>query len=74
MFPGPRATPTWSNGRIYFASPNGLVGCVNAADGHPVWSINVLERFDGRGAGFGYACSPVVEDGMVIMPVGVCIC
>jgi outer membrane protein assembly factor BamB len=70
MFPGPRATPTWSDGRIYFASPNGLVGCLQAKDGHPLWSVNVIERFDGRGAGFGYACSPVVEDGMVILPVG----
>jgi outer membrane protein assembly factor BamB len=70
MFPGPRATPTWSDGRIYFASPNGLVGCLDATDGHPLWSVNVVERFEGRGAGFGYACSPVVEDGMVILPVG----
>jgi outer membrane protein assembly factor BamB len=70
MFPGPRATPTWANGRIYFTTPSGLVGCLNAADGHPLWSVNVIERFEGRGAGFGYACSPVVEDGMVILPVG----
>ncbi|HSU66613.1 MAG TPA: PQQ-binding-like beta-propeller repeat protein [Tepidisphaeraceae bacterium] len=70
MFPGPRATPTWANDRIYFTSPNGLVGCLNAADGQSLWSVNVLERFEGRGAGFGYACSPVVEDGKVILPVG----
>ena len=70
MFPGPRATPTWSDGRTYFASPNGLVGCLDAIDGRPLWSVNVVERFDGRGAGFGYACSPVVEDGLVILPVG----
>lgn len=70
MFPGPRATPTWASGRIYFTSPSGLIGCLNAADGHPLWSVNVLERFQGHGAGFGYACSPVVEDGKVILPVG----
>jgi hypothetical protein len=70
MFPGPRATPTFSNGRIYFAAPSGVVGCLDAADGHALWSVNVIEKFDGRGAGFGYACSPVVEDGKVILPVG----
>jgi outer membrane protein assembly factor BamB len=70
MFAGPRATPTLAHGRIYFVSPTGLVGCLDEVDGHPLWSINVREKFDGRGAGFGYACSPVVEDGKVILPVG----
>ena len=70
MFPGPRATPTWSDGRIYYAAPNGLVGCLDAADGHPLWSVNVMQKFKGRGVTFGYACSPVVEDGKVILPVG----
>jgi outer membrane protein assembly factor BamB len=70
MFPGPRATPTLFHGRVYFAAPNGLIGCLDAADGHPLWSLNVLQKFDGRGAGFGYACSPLVEDGKVILPVG----
>src|SRR6185437_13431878 len=27
-------------------------------------------KFKGRGVTFGYACSPVVEDGMVVIPVG----
>jgi glucose dehydrogenase len=70
MFPGPRATPTFANGRIYFAAPDGLVACLDATDGRPVWSLNVLKQFDGRGADFGYACSPVVEAGLVILPVG----
>ena len=58
MYPGPRATPTFSHGRIYFASPDGLVGCLRADDGRPLWSVNVKEKFDGRGTDFGYACSP----------------
>jgi outer membrane protein assembly factor BamB len=70
MFPGPRATPTWCDGRIYFASPDGLAGCLSAIDGKPLWSLNVRTQFGGRGTVFGYACSPVVEDGKVILPVG----
>lgn len=70
MYPGPRATPTWSNGRIYFAAPDGLVRCLRAADGQQVWSVNINEKFDGRGTEFGYSCSPLIEDGMMIMPVG----
>ena len=70
MYPGPRATPTWHDGRIYFAGPRGLVGCLRADDGTPLWSVNVKKKFKGRGTGFGYACSPLVEDGKVILPVG----
>lgn len=70
LYPGPRATPTYSSGRIYFADPDGLVGCLRAADGRLVWSVNVNEKFQGRGHDFGYACSPLVEDGKVILPVG----
>ena len=70
MYPGPRATPTWSSGRIYFAAPDGLVGCLDAVDGRPLWSVNVSQQFSGRGTDFGYACSPLVEDGKVILPVG----
>ncbi|NQT16913.1 MAG: PQQ-like beta-propeller repeat protein, partial [Planctomycetes bacterium] len=70
MYPGPRATPTYSDGRVYFAGPRGLIGCLDAADGRLVWSVNVLETFDGKGSHFGYACSPLVEQDMVILPVG----
>lgn len=70
VYPGPRATPTFSDERIYFAGPNGLVGCLDAATGDEVWSVNVIEEYDGQGVGFGYACSPTVIDGLVLLPVG----
>lgn len=69
VYPGPRATPTLTDGRVYFAGPSGLVGCLSEA-GVRIWSINVVEQFGGRGAGFGYSCSPVVADGRVFLPVG----
>ena len=30
LYPGPRSTPTVSGGQIFFASPQGLVGCLTA--------------------------------------------
>ena len=70
MYPGPRSTPTWSDGRIYFAGPDGQVGCLRAADGQQLWVVDVNRQFGGRGSDFGYACSPLVEDDKVILPVG----
>ena len=42
MYPGPRATPTYCQGRVYYASPQGRVGCLDADDGRPLWSLNVI--------------------------------
>ncbi len=70
VYPGPRATPTYCQGRLYFAAPSGQIGCLRARDGSLLWSINVIETFHGRGTEFGYSCSPLVIDGKVILPVG----
>jgi outer membrane protein assembly factor BamB len=43
---------------------------VTADSGRLVWSRNVVEEFGGKGAEFGYSCSPTVVDGLVILPVG----
>src|SRR5687768_9698962 len=69
-YPGPYASPTWRDGRVYFASPSGIVGAADAADGTLVWSRNLLREFRGKGAGFGFACTPLIEEGLVIFPVG----
>ncbi|MBA4191108.1 MAG: hypothetical protein C0467_24245 [Planctomycetaceae bacterium] len=71
MYPGPYASPTWSGCKVFYATPTGIVGCVNAANGRSQWTMNVRERFGGsRGTEFGYASTPTVEDGRVILPVG----
>jgi len=70
VYPGPRSTPTLSNDHVYFAGPSGLVGCLTADTGDLVWSRNVVEDFGGKGAEFGYSCSPTVVDRAVVLPVG----
>lgn len=69
-YPGPYATPTWHRGKVYYASPTGLVGCVDADTGRAIWSFNVREKFHAKGILFGYAATPLVEDDKVILPVG----
>lgn len=70
LYPGPYATPTWHAGRVYYATPTGKVGCVDAADGGEVWAVDVRSRFGSRGTEFGFASTPLVEDGRVVLPVG----
>jgi outer membrane protein assembly factor BamB len=69
-YPGPYATPTWHVGRLYYATPTGLVGCLDANDGRTLWSIDVCKKFQSQGTEFGFAATPLIEDGRVILPVG----
>jgi outer membrane protein assembly factor BamB len=70
VYPGPRATPTYDQGRLYFAAPNGTIGCLDAQSGQLRWSCNPVREFAGKGIDFGYSCSPTVTDGKVILPIG----
>ena len=54
-YPGPYSSPTWHNGKVFYASTNSTVGCVDGKTGSSVWSINIKEKFKGRGFDFGYA-------------------
>lgn len=69
-YPGAYASPTWYDGKVYFASPTSLVGCMDAERGELRWSVNLRDTFDGKGFSFGYAATPLVEEGRVILPVG----
>lgn len=70
VYPGPRATPTLAQGRLYFATPSGVVGCLEATTGQLVWSRDLIREYAGTGTDFGYACSPTIVDDLVVMPVG----
>jgi hypothetical protein len=45
VYPGPRGTPAWHAGRVYFAGSLGLVGCLEADTGQVVWTVSLKERF-----------------------------
>ena len=70
VYPGPRATPTYWQGRLYFAGPRGTIGCLDAGRGRLLWQVNIRDRFGTSGTDFGYSCSPAVAEGLVILPVG----
>ena len=70
VYPGPRSTPTLSNGRLFFTSPDGLLCCLDQSSGDRIWSKDLLITYGIEGCDFGYSCSPTVTDNMVILPVG----
>ncbi|QDU25454.1 outer membrane biogenesis protein BamB [Anatilimnocola aggregata] len=70
LYPGPRSTPVIADERVFYVTPQGVVGCAAAQTGELLWSLNFNEKFQGRGTEFGYSSSPLVIDGLVILPVG----
>jgi outer membrane protein assembly factor BamB len=69
-YPGTRSTPTIVDGLLYHLSGNGNLVCLKAVSGKPVWSVNILDEFDGRNITWGLAESPLVVGDRVICTPG----
>ena len=67
---GPRSTPTVAAGMIYVLGSTGDLVCFQAEDGKKVWSKNIVKDFGGKIPHWGYAESPLVDDGHVIVTPG----
>lgn len=68
--PGPRASPSVANGRVYTFGAEGVLHCLDFESGEKVWSIDTHRQF-GAGKGFfGAACSPLVYRGKLFLNVG----
>ena len=70
IYPGPRSTPTISGEHVYYATPAGVIACLRMFDGEEVWSVSLVDDLEVQGVGFGYSASPLVLDGLVIVPAG----
>jgi outer membrane protein assembly factor BamB len=67
---GPRATPTWQDGRVYALGAEGELRALDEATGRTLWRTNILEQNVARNLTWGMAASPLVVDGKVIVLPG----
>ena len=68
---GPRATPTWDQGRIYALGATGELRCLDANNGNVFWGKNILSDNGASNLQWAQAASPlIVDDKVVVLPGG----
>jgi len=68
---GPRATPTWDQGRLYALGATGELRCLDANSGTVIWGKNILNDNAANNLPWAMAASPlVVDDKVIVLPGG----
>jgi len=67
---GPRGTPTFSGGRIYALGGKGRLTCLDATNGKPLWSRDVVTEAGAEVPQWGYSVSPLIVDDKVVVFAG----
>lgn len=67
---GPRSTPTYHDGKLYTVGAKGLLNCLDANTGKPVWSVNLEEKYGGKPPFFGMASSVLIAGGRAYVHPG----
>jgi outer membrane protein assembly factor BamB len=68
---GPRATPTWDDGRIYALGATGELRCLDAKTGAVAWGRNILKENGASNLQWAMAASPlIVDDKVIVLPGG----
>ena len=67
---GPIATPTVAAGRVFMASPRGLLVALDAASGRELWRQDLLGEPQVKAPFYGFGSSPIAAFGRVVLQVG----
>lgn len=67
---GPRASVTVHEGRAYTLGATGVACCLDALTGKLLWQIDTVEKHGAKIPQWGFAASPVILDGHVLLHVG----
>ncbi|MBI3410735.1 MAG: PQQ-like beta-propeller repeat protein [Planctomycetes bacterium] len=68
--PGPRATPTFHEGKLFVQGATGMLNCLDAATGQKIWSRNIAMDSEIKPPDWGFASSPLVVQGVVTVFAG----
>lgn len=67
---GPLATPRIAAGRVFGVSAVGQLIALDLETGEPLWSVDLVQAYKAGRPVYGFATSPLVLDGVLIVEVG----
>jgi outer membrane protein assembly factor BamB len=68
---GPRATPTYHDGRVYVLGALGELRCLDAGSGAVIWRRNILSDNNAQNLDWGMSGAPLIaDDKVVVLPGG----
>jgi len=67
---GPRCSPLVDGDRVYIYGVEGMLHCVNIADGKPLWRVNTQADYGFVQNFFGVGSTPVIDGDLIICQVG----
>jgi outer membrane protein assembly factor BamB len=68
--PGPRATPTFHDGKLYSMGAAGKLCCLDAVTGSELWSKDVMADTEAKLPIWGFSASPLIAQGVVMVYAG----
>jgi outer membrane protein assembly factor BamB len=67
---GPRCTPTVASNRVFTLGATGILNCLEMTNGTRLWGRNIAEDAQTKVPEWGFAGSPLVYDGTVVVSAG----
>lgn len=64
---GPRATPTFADGRLYALGATGILNCLDAGNGKRKWFRDLAADSGTKPPMWGFSSSPLVVQGLVVV-------
>lgn len=68
--PGPRATPTWHEGKLYSLGAEGHLFALDGKTGKVIWSKNILTDNNAENLPWAMSAAPLVIDDLVVVQPG----
>ena len=67
---GPRACPVVDDDRVFIHGADGLLACLNVADGKEIWKVDTRAKYRFHQNFFGAGSAPLVDGDLLIVPIG----
>ena len=65
-----RSTPVFADGRLFVASMEDFMVALDADNGRELWRKDFRKEFGTKNQSFGFACSPLVDQGHLFVQTG----